>query len=158
MGDKYMRRVLQAALLALALALVPYTASAAVVQNVTVPLNQTVFNPCNGDTFVASGNVHVVVGMTADGSGGFHLHVDVNVSGVTGTGSPSGITYHGVGGDWFATNVHPPFPAEFTATDVFGLISDGPSPNFVAHDTIHMTINANGSLTAQVTRISITCR
>ncbi len=144
--------------LAAALWLVPATSSAAVIQNVNMPLNQTVFNPCTGDIIPFTGNMHVVVAATEDASGGFHFDLESNVSGVTGVGVPSGTTYQGVGGFWTEFNGEPPFPFEATLTDVFGLISAGSSPNFVFAITLHITVNADGTITAQVTRISITCR
>jgi hypothetical protein len=153
-----MRRLLQAALLALALAVVPATASAAVVQNITMPISRTLLNPCTNDVVTVSGNFHLVISSTADGSGGFHMTFMDNVSGVTGVGVPSGVTYHGVGGDWFAGNIHPPFPNEFTFTDVFGIISTGSSPNLFATDTIHFTVDANGTVTAQVVKFTLACR
>jgi hypothetical protein len=153
-----MRRLLQAALLALALAVIPATASAAVVTNVRVPLNMTVASPCNGDLIAVTGSIHFLASFTSDRSGGLHGSFMDNVSQVTGVGSVSGATYHGVGGDWFTANVRPPFPAEFTATDVFGLISTGSVPNFIVTDTVHITINADGTMTASVARLSIACR
>lgn len=157
-----MRRLLQAGLLAVVLAVLlafmPATASAAVVANVRVPLNTAVVSPCNGDVIAVTGEIHLLASSTSDGAGGFHVKFMDNVSQVTGVGSVSGATYHGVGGDWFIANVSPPFPAEFTQTDVFGLISAGPAPNFVVTDTLHITVNADGTLTANVARFSIACR
>jgi hypothetical protein len=153
-----MRRLLPALFLTAALWLVPATSSAAVLQNLRVPLNQLVLNPCTGDTIDFTGTIHLVAAMTQDGSGGFHIHFDDNVSGVTGVGSPSGISYHGVGGGWSELNGRPPFPFEATSTSVFGLISVGSSPNFFVTATFHITVLADGTITAQVTRISITCR
>ena len=153
-----MRKLLLAAVVALALAAVPAASSAAVVQNVRVPLAATFFDPCTGDVITFSGTIHLLVGVTPDGSGGFHLHVADNVSDVTGVGIPSGTVYHGVGGDWFELNARPPFPFETTQTDVFGLISTGSTPNLVANDTLHITVNADGTVTAQVIRVSFSCR
>jgi hypothetical protein len=152
-----MRRLLPALFLAAALWLVPAASSAAVVQNVQVPLNVTVFNPCNGDLIAVTGSIHLLASTTSDGGGGFHIAFMDNVSQVTGTGSVSGATYHGVGGDWFTANVKPPFPVELTMTDVFGLISAGSSPNLVITDTFHITVNADGTLTANVARFSLSC-
>jgi hypothetical protein len=152
-----MRRLLPALFLAAALCLVPATSSAAVVRNVQVPLSLTVFNPCNGDSIAVTGTIHLLASMTNDGGGGFHIAFMDNVSQVTGSGSVSGTTYHGVGGDWFTANVKPPFPVELTMTDVFGLISAGPSPNLVITDTFHITVNADGTLTANVARFSLSC-
>jgi hypothetical protein len=153
-----MCRLLKAALFGLALALVPATASAAVVQNVQLPLNITVFSPCTGDVIAVTGSIHFVASSTADGSGGFHVTFMDNVSQVTGVGSVTGATYRGVGGDWFALNAKPPFPFEATQTDVFGLISSGATPNLVVTDTIHITVNAGGTMTANVARFSVACR
>jgi hypothetical protein len=153
-----MRRLLQAALLVLALILVPTSASAAVVQNERVPLDMTIFNQCTGDTIRFTGTIHFLAAATADGNGGFHIHFDDNVSGVTGVGVPSGPTYHGVGGDWFEANVRPPFPVVVTRTDVFGLISTGSAPNLMIKAVFHITINANGTMTSQVDKFSFTCR
>ena len=153
-----MRRLLQAALLVLALVLVPTTASAAVIQNVTVPLSQEVFNPCTGDIFTASGNIHLVVAETADGSGGMHFHIDVNVSNVTGVGSVTGAKYRGVGGFWAEFNGRDPYPFTTTSTQVFGLISQGSSANLMVTATFHFTVNANGTVTSTVDRFSFACR
>ena len=154
-----MRRLLQALLLVMALVLVPTTASAAVVQNVRVPLDVTFLgNPCTGDDMHFTGTIHLLAAETSDGNGGFHLHVDNNVSGVTAAGSPSGIVYHGVGGGWFEVNARPPFPFVSTETDVFGLISVGPTKNFFAKATFHITVNANGTVTSSVEQISVGCK
>ena len=153
-----MQRLLMAALLALGLAVVPVSESAAVVQNVRAPIDVTFVNPCTADTIEFTGTIHLLAGEASDGSGGFHLHIDDNVSGVTGVGVPSGTVYHGVGGDWFEANVRPPFPVVLTATDVFGLISVGASSNLVANATFHITVNPDGTVTAQVMRMSFNCR
>ena len=154
-----MRRLLQAALLVLALVLVPTTASAAVVQNIRVPLDVTFpANPCTGDDMHFTGTIHLLAAETSDGNGGFHIHFDNNVSGVTAVGTPSGIVYHGVGGGWFEVNARNPYPFVATETDVFGLISVGPTPNFFAKATFHITVNANGTMTSVVEKISVGCK
>src|SRR6266568_1304743 len=104
-GRKSMRRLLSVLFVVATLCLVPTTASAAAVQNVTIPLNLTVFSPCTGDLISVSGSIHLLATATADGAGGFHVSFMDNVSQVTGVGSVTGATYHGVGGDWFTANV-----------------------------------------------------
>src|SRR5260370_26049446 len=118
-----MSRFLPAVSLAAVLWLVTVTSSAAVVTNMTVPLNQTVFNPCTSDLIAFTGNIHIVVAMTPDASGGFHFPADVNVSRGTRVGVPSAITYHRVGGDWFEFNAETPFPVAATVTNLFRLLS-----------------------------------
>ena len=153
-----MRRLFQAALLALALVIVPTTSSAAVVQNIRVPLDVTFPNPCTADTMHFTGTIHLLAAETSDGSGGFHIHFDNNVSGVTAVGSPSGTVYHGVGGGWFELNARDPYPFVATSTSTFGLVSVGSAPNFFEQTTFHITVNANGTITSDVAKVSITCR
>src|SRR5260370_32134525 len=88
----------------------PATSSAAVVQNVTVPLTATILNPCTGDTINFTGNIHFVAAMTPDASGGVPFPFHDNASGGTRGGLPSGITYPGVGGFLFWVKPDPPFP------------------------------------------------
>src|SRR5260370_33108598 len=92
---KYMRRLLPGLFLAAVLWLVPATSSAAVVQNVTVPLTATILNPCTGDTINFTGNIHFVAAMTPDASGGCHFHFHDNVSPVPRVGAPTGGPIHG---------------------------------------------------------------
>src|SRR5260370_3727865 len=124
-----MSRFLPAVSLAAVLWLVTVTSSAAVVTNMTVPLNQTVFNPCTSDLIAFTGNIHIVVAMTPDASGGFHFHADVNVSGVTGVGAPSGITYHRVRGDWVEFYAPTPFSVATTFNYTFCLVNTATLPH-----------------------------
>lgn len=131
-------------------------AQAAVQFNQNVPLNVTEFNPCTGETIAFSGEIHLLFGETASSNGGLHVIFMDNVNDVKGV-SNTGTTYSGVGGDWSSFNAMPPYPFEATATDVFGLISHGSTPNFKVIATFHITVNANGSITAFVTDLRITC-
>jgi hypothetical protein len=58
--------------------------------------------------------------------------------------------------DETASNPGPQF--ETTFINNFRIISHGPSPNFVVHDTLHLTFNDNGELTAEVVNSSVDCQ
>jgi hypothetical protein len=135
-------------------------AQAAQVFNVDVPLAVTFPNPCapgSGETIAFTGTIHVLFNETFPPDGSIHVQFEDNVHDVTGLSS-TGVTYSGVGGDWFELNASPPFPFNATATDVFGLISDGATANFLVTATFHITVNADGTVTATVSNVRIACK
>jgi len=131
-------------------------AQAAVQVNQNVPLNVTEFNPCTSEFIAFSGTIHLLAAETASTNGGVHLIFQDNVQGVMGV-SDTGTIYTGVGGDWFELNAVPPFPFAATGTDVFGLISHGSTANFKVIATMHMTVNADGTVTSTVSDLRFSC-
>lgn len=113
-------------------------------------------NPCNGETLtLTSGTFQIVVHETLTPSGGFHLIVEGNAQGIRGVGT-SGTTYQVPGGFWFELNVTP--GAETTTlTEVFNVVGSGTTPDFRVLGTFHVTVDANGNVTASVDRDSATC-
>src|SRR5260370_37377475 len=102
---KYMRRLLPGLFLAAVLWLVPATSSAAVVQNVTVPLTATILNPCTGDTINFTGNFHFLAAMTPHASGWFPLQIHDHEYPDNCGAAASRLYYHRRRGDLFAVNL-----------------------------------------------------
>jgi len=150
------RRLLALPMAVAALAVSSIGAQAAVQFNQVVPLNVTEFNPCTGEVIAFSGSIHLLFGETPSANGGIHVIFEDNVNDVKGL-SDTGTVYSGVGGDWSEFNAVPPYPFTTTATDVFGLISHGSSPNFKVIATFHITVNANGTLTSTVGDLRFSC-
>ena len=48
--------------------------------------------------------------------------------------------------------------AEFTFINNFRIIGQGPDNNLLVHQTIHTTVNANGTVTSVVDNTSVECR
>ena len=121
-----------------------------------------VFVPCAnggaGEDVALSGNLHVLFHFTEDGSGGLHIQVHENPGGISGTGLVSGDKYRAVGEIRDAFNVKPPFLAEFSSVGNFRIIGEGPGNNFLVHETLHVTVNANGEVTAEVDILSVECK
>ncbi len=93
-------------------------------------------------TETPSGNVHV----------GFHF----SPQGITATGLTTGATYQGTGvtrGSFTEAKA-----SVFTEVNNFRIIGRGQTPDLIEAWTIHMTINANGEVTAEVERIVTECR
>ncbi len=126
----------------------PTTRAAATTQSFDVTGVQTPANPCDGSGEVVTlqGSRKVTVGVTEDGSGGFHLSVHVNYQGVTGTG-PSGITYEVPTTMNSNLDLGSANTLTITLTANVRVISHGSAPNFNLHENFHITINANNEIT-----------
>lgn len=136
------------------LLLVAANAAASVVVNIDIPVSGAVFNPCNGETVTFTGVDHFTMSLTFDGAGGFHANAHDNVH-VTATGS-LGNSYEGNQED------NNPFNGRVGVEQTFGLtfseISTGSAPNFEQHILEHITVDANGRVTAFFSNFSSNCR
>jgi hypothetical protein len=127
----------------------------------SVPISLSVFIPCaaggNGEVVDLSGNLHVVFSDTINANH-VHLYSHFNPQGVTGTGETTGAKYQATGEtlqsfDFSVVS----FPFTTTFVNNFKIIGQGPGNNFAVHENAHVTINANGTLTASVDNFSATC-
>lgn len=148
--------------LALTVGLGGGTASAtatSVTTHTEIPFAGTFFVPCAnggaGEVVVSSGEMRAVVHSTFDDAGGIHvaLHIRPDVSGI---GQTTGDRYQGVGSEEFESNGAGAL--EFTVANNFSLIGQGPGDNLLTHITMHVTVDAEGNLTATVTNSSIDCK
>jgi len=104
-----------------------------------------------------SGQYQSVFHYTLDGTPVAHFSGAVTSSGV-GTGLVTGTSYRFAGASSSSTNEAPNgFPYHNTFTNTFLLVSHGPGDNLLLRETTHVTINANGTLTAEVSNISFDC-
>ena len=132
------------ALLAIA-SLAAAPAFAEVVSNETTDISDTIVNPCNGDLVTFSGTAHYVFSTTVDGNGGFHLHIHANAQ-VQGTGAAAGTKYSANEQLNYTTNANAGAD-ESNVTYALKLIAQGKDPNFTVFESIHITVNANGTVT-----------
>jgi hypothetical protein len=136
-------------------------ARAAVQVNETIPVEPFfVFVDCANDgagEFISlTGPLHTLITFTEDKNGGVHGTTHFQPQGVTGVGEVTGDVYHAVGLTRDSFNGKK--GEEFTFVNVFYMIGPGPGNNLKVHSTSHVTINANGSVTADVFLESITCQ
>ena len=126
--------------------------------NENIPFTSTLTNLCNGDQVAFSGTLHITNTMTTDASGGTHLKTHINYQDVSGTGSPSGITYRVRTVSNETTNDNDGQQSEMTVIQTVKLIAQGSAPNYFVHFVYHVTINANGETTTSVDETRIECR
>jgi hypothetical protein len=124
--------------------------------NLQLPLEATLVNPCTGELIAFSGTIHFLIHATATPSGNFHTTVHQNLQNVSGTGEQSGDTFHLQLGSTQVLTVAA--GVETTTIQNIRVIGPGPDNNFNLHQTMHLTVNANGMATATVEHLSTSCQ
>jgi hypothetical protein len=142
------------------LAMAP-AAQAAVLENISIPIETvqpTVINPCNGDTIALTGDLHVLVSFTINANqiSGKSL---AQPQGVSGTDLTTGAEYRatGVTQDQFGGSLTNGQYQE-TFINRFDIVGQGSAPSYLVHETAHVTINANGTVTANFDNFSLSCK
>lgn len=109
-----------------------------------------------GEEVHLTGYLHVTFSQTFDNAGGVHVKFHVNPQGISGTGLITGDQYRGTGvsQDQFNAKVG----EEYTFINNFNIIGQGPGNNALVHENFHITIDANGNLTAWVENSHSECR
>jgi hypothetical protein len=103
---------------------------------------------------VTSGVFKIVTHETLTPSGAYHLAVQANAQGVKAV-APNGAAYQVPGGFWVETNVTPGATTQ-NEVDVLNVVGQGGAPNFTVRGVVHLTVNANGNVTALVNHFTST--
>ena len=122
-----------------------------------IPVTTTQTNPCAGEDVDLSGNIHLGIhGVINKNKISFNGHV--NTQGLSGVGQVSGNTYISNSVSSFSSNQN--FNGAFETTMIQNAVftASGKDNNLLAKITIHITINANGEVTAQVVNIIADCK
>ena len=128
--------------------------------HVKTPIDITVSVPCAldgaGELVNANGVLHTRFQTTLDANGGFHSQVQAQTQGISGIGQTSGDKYQLIGVIHESINGK---VGEETTTVVNGrVIGPGPGNNRIWYYTYHITVNANGKVTAFVDNHEIVCK
>jgi hypothetical protein len=130
-------------------------------ESISFPFDMTVWIPCAldgaGEAVYLTGALHSVWHWGEDESGGWHATSHFQPQGLSGIGQTSGDTYQGTGVTRWSTNFNV-FPYNDTYVNNYRMIGQGPGNNFTVHETYHITINANGELTAEVANFRVACQ
>jgi len=148
-------------LAALAMAIIA-PANAAVQVNDSTDIGLTVFIPCaaggTGEIVDLAGPLHTVISFNINGnnvSGYYHFQPQ----GIVGVGETSGEKYQATG------ITQESFKQSFqngqvndTFVNNFKIIGQKSGNNYLVHETLHFTINSNGSVTAFHDNFSVVCQ
>ena len=110
-----------------------------------------------GEAIHLSGTLLAVFSFTESSSGNVQVGFHFNPQGITGTGLTTGATYHATGVTRGTTTTTAKGGISDTFVNSFKIIGDGSAPNFLETDVIHVTVNANGDVTASVEQSIIRC-
>ena len=138
----------------------PSLAATAINDNQSIPLDLTVFIPCanggSGEDVALSGFLHVLSQVTISNTGYATVVSHFQPQGITGIGAVTGAKYQGTGA---STET---FTVALGLTDTFRnnfrIIGSGPGNNVLIHETFHVTVNANGTLTTSIDNLSVECK
>ena len=129
----------------------------AITENLQFPIAFVVFVPCAnggaGEIVSLSGTLHEVFHITFDANGGVHVKIHDQPQAIRGFGQASGAKYQATGVTQQQSNTNP-----LTFVNNFRIIGQGPGNNFLVHQVFHVTVNANGAVTALFDRASAECR
>ena len=152
---KMMKRIMLLTSFAMAALLLTAANANAGAGQINFPINGATINPCNGETLTFTGSFHGVFNVTVDDAGlVVHLVMNDNIH-VSGTGD-QGSSYVGGATDQLTFNGR--VGVEQTSVSSFTMISKGSAPNFYMHVLVHFTLNADGTLTANIFSVTASCR
>ena len=124
------------------------------------PIDMNVWVPCAaggaGEYIQLSGTLHTLYHYTIDAKGGVHIKSHNQPQNLTGVGLTTGDKYQGTGVTQDESNTK--IGQEYTYVNNFRMIGQGPGNNYLVHSTYHITINANGELTASVDNYTVDCK
>ena len=151
-------RIAIALILVLGLVVSLGTAQAGKVFATTIdPSGFTFFNPCTGETVtIDGGRIRLQVNANANNGGGFQISAHVNGQGVRGTGNTSGAKYQIPISGHLTLNVNG--AGVFTLVLHLAAVSQGNADNLDLKLLLHVTVNANGDVTAANLDFDAECR
>jgi hypothetical protein len=128
-----------------------------ILQNLRVPFAADVFVPCAnsgaGELVTVAGTLHAILQLSFDAAGGVHIKMHEQPQRVSAVGQTTGATFQARGVTHEQANANP-----FIFLDTLRLIGQGPAANFTLHQLVHVTVNANGEVTAVTVHASAECR
>lgn len=127
-----------------------------------VPFSFSAINPCTGEVFTGSGFFHLKITLTL--APNFHISVEENFESAQGT-TASGVRYVVPAQVATHTIIDSDFaPVTSTFEEMLQFIRQADDGTFVLGDDFfvrikaHITVNANGDVTASFSDFTITCR
>lgn len=139
----------------------PAAVSGAGVQtNVAFAFQASFFVPCAngglGEYVALEGLMHQLYQVTTDAQGYAHVKIQQQPQGVSGIGQTTGDRYRGTGVTEQVMNTR--FGSEESFVNIVNIIGQGPGNNFQLHQHVHVSVGADGQISADHSSLSITCQ
>jgi hypothetical protein len=110
-----------------------------------------------GEAIHLSGTLLAEFSFTESSGGNVEIGFHFNPQGITGVGLTSGASYHATGVTLGTTTIKAKGGISDTFVNNFKIIGEGSAQNFLQTDVIHLTVNANGDVTATIEKSMIRC-
>ena len=139
-------------------------ALAEVTSNVVIPLVTTDFVSCanngTGEIVDLTGNLHALFITSSSSSGNVTVKFHFNPQDVIAVGRTTGNIYQGTGVTQMIATYDgiTGYPFVSNYVNNYRLIGKGSGANYLVHSNVHITINANGTVTASVDNSSVDCK
>ena len=135
----------------------PSAQATVVMQNLKIPFTARAFVPCAnggaGELVTVAGTLHLVLQLSFDAAGGVHVKMHEQPQRVVAFGQTTGAVFQARGVTHERSNRN-----AFTFLDTLRLIGQGPASNFTFYHLVHVTVNANGEISAFVEHLRVECR
>jgi hypothetical protein len=120
----------------------------------------SIFVPCAaggaGELVVFTGQLHELISFNMNAAGGTSGFMHFQPQGLTGIGMTTGLKYQATGVTQTSFSVNA--GEQMTFVNNFRIIGQGPGNNLLVHEVSHITIDANGNVTASFDNLSIDCK
>lgn len=120
--------------------------------------NQTYYNDCNNEMVVMNGTMHFEYYFSTDADGSttrYHMSSNTKLSGI---GQISGAQYVGSNSSNYQTATRGTGASNFSSTEKTRLVAQGPTPDMVLRQNIHMVVDASGHINASADSQKISCK
>jgi hypothetical protein len=135
----------------------PISLNASVVEQQFTPLDLYFINNCTGDVFLVTGTIHVVLTETVAIGGRFQRGAHVNFQSAGGEDLTTGVRYRVISNQEL-TRTYGGLASERTTQLIIKLVGSGPTDNYSARTLAHVTVNANGQVTASFDEGEVVCQ
>ena len=124
------------------------------------PIDYRVVVPCSDEEIVVllSGTLHTTFGARQDANGGYHITSHSNWQGVTGVNEETGEVYHLLTGGSGTSNSSDGTPFTSNMVTNGAVVSAGNGIILYLHNIYHVTMNAQGEISAQFLYQTADCK
>ncbi len=122
-----------------------------------VSVNQTASTTCSsGEAVALSGNLHFTYSFTTDAATGINTYQITLASNVSGVGQATQTSYAGNASFAYGYPTTAS-PAQITAQLAYRLDSQGSAPSLTLNQTVNITVDTSGNISASVASSSTSC-
>jgi len=119
--------------------------------------NQMIVNECNGENVLMNGTMHFEYFFLTDADASFTIFNISSTSRLTGIGQTTGAKY--VANDSTSTKDRTrDIASNLTTTLKSKLVAQGPTPDMMLRQLLHVVVDRNGNIKAEIVKNNVSCK